>query len=259
MSSGQVVVWGKTSKETPPAFHIFSLTSTEWKKLREVKRLCEHDHVNILQITVNNKKQLAVSCFYCHSIKLYSLDTLQVTTAFHDPKYYPGGMCHGKNSKLYIMHSVKGDTPVLELDCSGETFSGPRKTVQSGMERCYSIHYVPSPHRLIVLSLNIEPRTIRAVSAETGEKVWQMKRKVDGAECRPHGMLFSPQHQVLLVADGVNNRVLVLHPGNGSHLQTIQLEREMGAIADLCLYQNKLVLQHNVGFKEKVSYFSVHE
>ena len=95
------------------------------------------------------------------------------------------------------------------------------------------------------------------MSAETGEKVWEVKGEVDGVECYPHGMLFSPQHQVLLVADGENCRVLVLHERDGSYLQTIQLDREMGVITELCLHQNKLVVRHKAGGKEKVSYFSV--
>ena len=156
MSSGEVVVWGKTSdealhkgvmgfykslfkkqqkipSETPPAFHIFSPTSTGWKKLREVERLCDQDYVVILPVNIKNKEQLAVSCWHCQSIKLYNLDTLQVTTAFHNPKYRSGCMCHGENGKLYVVPSVKGDKSILELDFSEETFSGPTKTVQSGM------------------------------------------------------------------------------------------------------------------------------
>ena len=255
MSSGQVVVWGKTSDETPAAFHIFSLTSAGWNKLKEVKRLCDHNSRNILPITVNNKEQLAVSCFDCETIKLYNLETLQVTTTFSNPKYYPGVMCHGENSKLFVLHSVKG-YPVMELDCSGETFSGPSKIVQTGMESHYGFHYIPSPHRLIVLSA-LSARMIRAVSTETGEKVWEVTGEVDGAMIEPLGLLFSPEHQVLLVADGGNSRVLVLHPRDGSHQQTIQPDQYMGAIADLCLHQNKLVVGHTVGGKEKVSYFSI--
>ena len=213
--------------------------------------------MKILPITVNNKEQLAVSCFECETVKLYNLDTLQVTTAFHDPKYYPGRMSHGENGKLYVVHSVKGEKKVLELDCSGETFSGPSKIVQSGMGIYYSMCYIPAPHRLIVFSTAYVSNTIRAVSAETGEKVWEVKGEVDGVECKPHGMLFSPQHQVLLVADGRNCRLLVLHPGDGSHLQTIQLDREMRIIVELCLHQNKLVVHHYTDGKEKVSYFSV--
>ena len=68
-----------------------------------------------------------------------------MTTAFHDPKYYPGAMCHGENGKLYAVHSVKGEKKVLELDCSEETFSGPSKIVQSGMERYYSMYITSQP------------------------------------------------------------------------------------------------------------------
>ena len=153
MSSGEVVLWGKTSEETPSAFHMFNLTSKGWKKLKEVKRLCDHDNnMFIIPITVNNKEQLAVSCFECETIKLYNLNTLQVTTAFHVPKYYPGGLSHGEKGKLYIADCVKDDIPIVELDCSEERFSGPSKIMQSGMETYHSIHYIPSPLRLIVLS-----------------------------------------------------------------------------------------------------------
>ena len=164
-------------------------------------------------------------------------------------------MSHGEKGKLYVVHVVKGGIQVLELDCSRETFSGPGKIVQSGMERYYDMCYIPSPHRLIVLSDNYEPTIILSVSAETGEKVWEVKGEVNGVECNPHSMLFSPQHQVLLVADGENSRVLVLHPGDGSHLQTIQLDGEMAIIWELCLHQNKLVVHHHAGGTVKVSYF----
>ena len=260
MSSGEIVVWGKTSEETAPAFHIFSPTSAGWKKLREEKRLGDHNNVYILPITVNNKERLAVSCWRCNKIKLCNLDILQVTTAFNNPKYYPGVMSLGENGKLYVVHSLKVDKQAMELDCSEETFSGPNKILLSGMEQYHSMYYIPSPHRLIVFACfsDDDPdNTIRAVSSETGEKVWEVKGEVNGTRCDPHGLLFSPQHQTLLVADGNNCRVLVIHPRDGSVLQTIQLEPQMGSIWELCLHQNKLAVHHNAVGKEKVSYFSV--
>ena len=95
------------------------------------------------------------------------------------------------------------------------------------------------------------------VSAETGEKVWKVAGEVDGEMIEPHRLLFSPQHQVLLVADGENSRVMVLHPRDGSHLQTIQPDQNMGAIYELCLHQNKLVVWHGDGSKVKLSYFTI--
>ena len=93
------------------------------------------------------------------------------------------------------------------------------------------------------------------MSAETGEKVWEVTGEVDGEMIEPGGLSFYPQHQVLFVAD--NSRVLVLHPRDGSHLQTIQPDQYMGGIAHLCLHQNKLIVQHSARGKEKVSYFSI--
>ena len=98
---------------------------------------------------------------------------------------------------------------------------------------------------------------IRAVSTETGEKVWEVTGEVDGTMIEPLGLFFTPKHQVLLVADGDNSRVLVLHPRDGSHLQTIQPDQDMGYIWELCLHQNKLVVRHRDGRNEKVSYFSI--
>ena len=256
MESGIVVFRGKTSEQTPAAFHLYN-TSTGFTKLQEVKGLCEHDRQNLLPVTMDNKELLAVSCRLCQMIRLLDVENEDVTVAFHDSRFYPGRMSHGEGDVMYVMHSLKGaKSPVLELNAAQVPFTGPVRTIQSGIERYFGLCYIPSPHRLIVLSLHPES-LIRAMSAETGEKVWEVKGEVDGVECRPHGMLFSPQHQVLLVADGLNCRVLVLHPGDGSHLQTLQLDRAMTVIGDLCLHQNKLVVQHNAGGKEKVSYFSI--
>ena len=258
MSSGEDVVWGKTSDETPPAFHIFSLTSTGWKKLRNMKRLCDHDCVNILPVNIKNKEQIAVSCLYCQSIKLYSLDTLQVTTAFHNPQYYPSSMCHGENVKLYVVHAVEGAAAkALELGYSEEAFSRPNKIIQSGMNKFSILHYIPSPHKVLIFP-SWKESIIRAVSVETGEMVWEVKGKVDGKTCEPHGALYSSHHQALLIADGENCRVLVLHPRDGSHLQTIQLDREIVATIELRLHQNKVILWHRDGNQEKISYFAIH-
>ena len=258
MSSGEVVVLGKTSDEAPPAFHIFGLTSTGFKKLKDVKRLCDHDEMKILPVNINKKEQLAVSCFECETIKLYNLDTLQVTTAFRRPSYYPGSLCHGENGKFYVVQNEKTAKKVIELDCSGETFSGPSKIIGIGLNKYYAFHYIPSPHKLLIITSWVES-IIRALSAETEEKVWEVKGEVDGKMCEPHGLLYSSQHQALLIADGENCRVLVLHPRDGSHLQTIglQLDQEMEMITELCLYQNKVVMRNYGGNQVKISYFAI--
>ena len=121
-------------------------------------------------------------------------------------------MSHGEVDVIYLVHSVKGNKPVLVLNTGHLPFSKLSRTIQSGMEGYYSFHNIQTPHRLIALS-DHSPGIIRAVSVETGEKIWEVIGEVDGRMIQPHSLVFSPQQQVLLVPDGWNSRVLVLHRG----------------------------------------------
>ena len=173
MESGLVVMWEKTSEQPPAAFHLYQ---KGLKRLREVKGLCEHNmYVYLLPMTMNNKHLLAVRCAGCEVIRLLDLETEEVTVAFHDQRYYTGRMCHGEGNIMYAAHAVRGAIQVLELNTGHVPFTGPTRTIQSGMKQYYSLHYIPSPNRLTVIS-GKSARIIRAVSAETGEKVWEVRR-----------------------------------------------------------------------------------
>ena len=252
MESGDVVLRGKSSGENP-ALHFFRSSSTGWTKIREVKPLCEHKDVFLQSVRVKNTQMLGVSCIWCRMIRLYDVQTGEVTTAFHNQKYYPGLMSPGEGDALYVIHSVKGLRPVLELNTEQIPFTGPSRTIESGIEKYYDMHYIPAPHKLIVFSSGL----IRAVSVVNGEKMWEVKGGIEGKKCNPHGLFFSPDNQVLLVSDGVNNRVIVLNPQDGSVLQTIQLDYQLGPLWHLFLHQNKLIIHHPIGGKQKVSYFAI--
>ena len=168
MDSGLVVMWGKTSEQTPAAFHLYQNTSAGFPKIREVKGLCEHNvYVYLLPVTMNNKQLLAVSCAGCEVIRLLDLETEEVTITFHNKTYYTGRMCHGEEDVIYVAHAVKGAIQVLELQTGHVPFIGPTRIIQSGMKQYYSLHYVPSPNGLVIIS-GKSARMIRAVSAETG-------------------------------------------------------------------------------------------
>ena len=164
----------------------------------------------------------------------------------------------GEGTTLYALHLVNNQPiSVIELESGGVPFKGPKKKIYPGLATSYSVCYIPHPYKLLVFTLNKNPGIIRAVSTETEQKVWETEGKVDEKECHPHGMQFSQHHQVLLVADGVNCRILVLHPKDGSHLQTIQLKPETHAIVYLHLNQDKLIVHHTIEEKKKVSFFAV--
>ena len=260
MESGLVVLFGKSSEQTPAAFHLYLKDESRgWKKLAEVRALCEHEECARLHpVHIEKKELLAVSCSRCHMIRLLDTESEGVTVAFLHGKCNPGSMSKGDGTALYALHLVNNQpTSVIELESRAVPFKGPKKKIYSGLATSYSVCYIPHPYKLLVFTFNKNPGIIRAVSTETGQKVWQIEGKVDEKECHPHGMQFSQHHQVLLVADGINCRILVLHPKNGSHLQTIQLKPEMYAIVHLHLNQDKLIVHHAAERKEKVSFFAV--
>ena len=254
--TGQVVIWGKTARDDSPGLHIYNGSSDSWEKDRIKVAFCENtNYINfLLPVTVQQQQLLAVSYFDCEKIRLYNMKTREITTAFHDPRYYPGCMCQGEADQIYVVHSVKGRFPILQLNCSQPQFT-LEKTIQSQMEKYYAFCYIPS-HRLIVVSdLNL----VRAVSCDTEEKVWELKGEVQDTQCNPFGMVYSPDHQALLVADGRNSRVLVVNPGDGSVRQVVQLGADVGCVSELCLHNQLLVVHHtDDGHTHKVSFFSIH-
>ena len=262
MKNGTVVLWGKVSEEVPAAFHLYQKIITRWKKKGEVKGFCEKEHeewLDLEPLEMKDKELLAVSCQKCRMIRLLDTETEKVTVAFQSQMYFPNAICNGEKCVMYMVNSVKGpNKPVLELSTEQVpiTCAGPTKTILSGMKKFHSFSYIPSPYKLLVFS-DHSPGTIRAVSVKTGAMVWEVTGEIEGSKCKPHGILFSPEHKVLLVADGKRSRVQVLHPGDGSHLQTIQLESEMGVIIQLGLLQNKLIVHHHAGGRENVSFITI--
>ena len=258
-STGDVILYGKTSDNDSPKLHVYNSSATSWQKECEISALCKHkDTAKILPVTIKGQEYFAISCWDCKKIRLYNMKTKQITIAFHDPSYYPGWMCQGDMGHIYIVSFVTGSLPILQLDCSHPQFS-LIKTIQSGMNMFYAICYIPT-HRLIAVSDNKESNKVRAVSCDTESTVWQLMGRVDGVECNPLGMMYSPQHDTLLIADGNNCRVLVLNSHDGSVRQVIGLRKDMGDIWEISSHMDQILIHHlKKNRKLKISYFSIQE
>ena len=114
-----VILWGKSSDKSGPLLHLFlhPSSSTGLEKFQELDALCEHEEDVFLQsVRVKNKQMLAVSCYSCSMIRLYDVQTGEVTTAFHNQDCYTGRMSPGDGEVLYVVHHVKGGALVLELN-----------------------------------------------------------------------------------------------------------------------------------------------
>ena len=136
------------------------------------------------------------------------------------------------------MHENNNSLMASKLSTNQVPFTLTKKKIPSGMSVASVMIYIPHPDNMLVFSANL--RLIKTVSAEAGENVSDVEGAVDDKEWCPRGLIFYPQHQVLLVTDSTNSRVLVLHPRYGSHLQTIHLNHEILSIIDFCLHHNTL-------------------
>ncbi len=233
----------------------FKASAAEWTCLGPMPRFCEHEAATqVCGVIQREKELLAMCCADCYVIRLYNLETGDVSTPFNNPRYYPGPMCRGDEGEMYVVHRVTG-FPILQLNCSTVPFE-IKKTIQSGMESLHSICYIPG-YKLIVVSTTSAPKKIRAVSVESEEVKWEVKGEVEGKQCNPHGTIFSSPDDALFVADGGNTRILVLNPWDGSLRQVLPLDQKMGATWELCLHNRHLVVHHVSDRKQKISYFSL--
>ena len=188
MESGIIVVYGRPSDDALDSFHQYKKTSAGWSKLGELKGLCEHeDSIALLPLTVNGKEVLAVGCGECQVIKLLDIQNGEVTVAFQKQNFCALVLCKGGGDTLYVMHE-KGDAVMAsELSTNQIPFTLTKKIIPSGMTIASRMLYIPHPDNVLVFSTHFG--LIKAVSAETGEKIWEVEGTVDDEECCPSGLI----------------------------------------------------------------------
>ena len=220
-------------------------------------------------LEIEGHEYLARSCTYCSDIQLINLKSCEIVSAFCMEKV--GCMVRGENNRLYV--SKKETNQIWELDCSKTKFRKLR-TILTGI-RCEfgsCLCYVPSPHRMLIswgspthtdpVSLTNRKviKVIQAISCDSGNAVWTLEGKINGKELWPKDMLFLPDHDVILVADGRQSGILVLTVNEGLHIQTIPLPETVQDISYLVLYAGQIIIKHgdiNKDNDNKLSYFSV--
>ncbi len=154
----------------------------------------------------------------------------------------------------FFVNYQSGPKSILLLNCSQVPFT-PIETIKTGMESISGISYIP--HLRLIALRDHTPGLVKAISCDTGDTVWELRGKEQGLEIDPCGMIYSPHHQALLVADGANCRILVVTPGYGVVRQVVELSPGVGAVWELCLHNEQIVVFHLHGGKVKVSFLSL--
>ena len=229
---------------------------------KQIKRPCGHDRLFVLCVQVAGQEYLALSCSDCGKIKLMVIPKpkkgilsqsgssmqYEVITAFSGEAVWL--MCHGEENRLF----VDAGSVALELDTSTTTFTKV-KTFHTGL--CYSLCYVPDPHRLLVVSGNYEVRAIssdQVTAMSRGGKIFLWRVKIDDVE--PGILLPIPSHDAILVADwNKKNKVVALNPGTGLQI-SITLPHNVLEIRGMCLFNDQIIVESGTD-RGLFSYFSL--
>ena len=204
-----------------------------------LQAICQHGYeTSILRFVIDCQEQLIVACAKCQAVKVLNLQTQEVTSSIQsDVSMGWHGMYPGGTGRMFVNLLIEG---IVELDCRTSGFSDTIKRYQPFMVLS-SLCYVPEPYNLVIWG--IESRNIiKAVRYGTHSQVWKVTDLL-GVKCRPQGMVYSARHDVILVADGNNHRLLVLHPSDGYLITAILFPEEIRDVH--VLNDNVLIFEPN--------------
>ncbi len=244
MPSGKVVVYSDSSDE-PYRFHLYSGSVEDWRKLKQLPRLCEHAVYgeNMVQVRIGDQVLLAVSCRWCEVIRLLNLETGESSTAFRDPRYTPYILCEGEEGQIFVecRDQEKARLVILLLKCSSQNFKSINKNTVS--EMCY----IPQ-HKLIV---SCSVKTIWGTDCESGKPRWKWEfgQGINSVE-------YCPKQDALLVSETKEKDVSVLNASDGELRQELRLPGEVGCVWGMRLHNGQLVVLYGDG-ERKVSFFSL--
>ena len=165
---------------------------------------------------------------------MLDLNTEEVTSSIHsDVSVGWHGMYPGGTGRMFVNLLSDG---IMELDCPTSGLADIVKRSQPFVVLS-SLCYIPEPQNLVVWG--IERRNmIKAVRYGTHCQVWKVTELL-GVKCRPQGMDYSARDDVILVADGNNHRLLVLHPSDGYLITAILFPEE---IRDACVLNDRVLI-----------------
>lgn len=263
MSNGDLVIWGKTTKDSDPEFFVFGPTGN---KIKTIKAVCRHEMIDLLPLILESTEYLAISCADCKDINLYHMRQGTAIHAFGTDR--PGPICHGPDGSLFVVHCVD-TSPAYKLDWRQTQFrlgekiethvaksdeTEPDDTEQEkktiGMLAICHI----SNSDILVMSSPKSAARMWAVSCTENKLLWE----INGTKGGPHCTVYSHKYHVLILADGVNGQLLIVHPESGKLLRTIDISWHVASAWFPYIYKDQLIIHHQ-GWNEQqqVTYYKV--
>ena len=252
MVNGEIVVYGSKTGSLAEdyAFHMCDKQGNPTGQTIDKFCACNPMWINLTSVTINNNEELCVSCHQCKMLRLINFDNpgtnpvVRLVTGRWKVKTAYSGldvwcMCTGGHNTLFTVDDHSGTISVFDTSSTNFTLRG--KLRKFGMRLVNDMCYV-SGHDLLVLN---DGGRLYAMKISGGEKVWDKSAEtIDNKVCKPMGLVYQPENNVLFMGDQENKRIIIVAAANGETVQTVDLEGVDGRIDKLNMRHEQLVVSH---------------
>ena len=244
LHSGQIAIWGSLGIEEPLSLgieeplriHLFHKDGTDTGNA--LRTTCDHNYdTHLLSIIISSRNYLAVSCRTCGNIRLKNLDQFfeEPTEAFNQDKM-AGPMCTGPDGIMYM--ACRGNGEILVLDCTKLSFVckhliGPYTPIDPN-QICFV-----SLHDIFVLGSTVD-RKLCAVT-RNGHKFWEIDAVQNQGDFNPEGLVYLPNHDLLLVGDLEARKIYILASKYGLCMNVLPADKEVENVHALHLGDNHVI------------------
>ena len=225
---------------------------------------CQHaDSKHLLHLSIGDTPYIAISCWKCRSIRLYSMTDSDPITAYRhsgEDEMAPYAMCHGAHNTIMVGNWREGSQEVLVYDVTSTQFT-LKDRIPVHVDQAWHIHYMETAQHggIVIVSTWGEDNIMSAHSLDSKALVWKIVNKeIDGKGFQPCGMCSDPDTGALYVADQFNKRLIVLEPNTGEVIQSIQMPG-VGLIVNIawCSVQPHLVIHHWINDMNLITYYDI--
>ena len=252
ISDADIMVYGRVSTDAKPVMNIYH----EGRKMRSLMPPCEHEKIHLQPLVIDSDEYIAISCGgkdKCNRIYLMDPFTGKFTTAYEKDGHQPRQMCQGSLEILFVRN--QGNNKVLKLDVSEKQFKFKGEIINTEIDGMHGMAYLTYPENTLVLT-SWKNNTIRAINPDNEKEIWKTTGELGGEMCKPHGVVITKQGHVI-VADGNNARLIVLHVATGQLINVHDLESCTAADLHLVNKPESLLLRYKHKGIQHISYHDI--
>ena len=192
-------------------------------KLVNITSLCHHSGSLVMEHPTDPDYVLE-ACSSCGMIRCYKINNAESKTVYKGCK--PLCICKGPDGSVFVM-AQKGELLQLKWDDQRKQLELVLKTKTD--ETLVNGMCLIEEYNTLVLT---STKYIKALNPMSGAVLWEFSQEVERKKLNPHGLCCDMDGRVY-IADGWNERLIVLKGESGELKQVLLTDKNTGWIRDV--------------------------